>query len=86
MKTLKTLGLDNEILYTCGAYSPRFIANTSRPSVHSYALAIDFNCHLRHVNSFSDEFVKVWEDHGFIWGGRWRKPDYMHFQFTQENY
>jgi hypothetical protein len=28
--------------------------------------------------------VRVFERHGFIWGGRWRHYDTMHFEYRPE--
>ena len=54
-------------------------------SIHSWALAIDFNAAW---NGFGDEpqmepeVVKCFTDEGFDWGGTWSKPDGMHFQLS----
>lgn len=52
-------------------------------SIHSWALAIDFDASL---NPFGKTptmdlgIVRCFEDAGFDWGGYWRTPDGMHFQ------
>nr|WP_297937988.1 M15 family metallopeptidase [uncultured Campylobacter sp.] len=31
-----------------------------------------------------EEIVRVFEKHGFIWGGRWVSFDTMHFEYRPE--
>lgn len=35
-------------------------------------------------NKIPYELVKIFEKHGFIWGGRWRHYDTMHFEYRPE--
>lgn len=57
-------------------------------SMHSYGIAIDIAAGLNGLGEPYDpkhglpmEFVKLWEDEGWTWGGRWKgRPDAMHFQ------
>ena len=35
-------------------------------------------------NKMPHDIVKVFEKHGFIWGGRWYHYDTMHFEFRPE--
>lgn len=37
-------------------------------------------------NRIPPEVVRVFERHGFIWGGRWYHYDTMHFEFRPEFY
>lgn len=80
-----------------GAFAWRFIAGTSRLSMHSFGIAIDvapsLNPYWRWTSlergqaaclSFPLEAVKIFEKHGFIWGGRWRHFDVMHFEYRPE--
>lgn len=39
---------------------------------------------LRYQNSIPLEIVKVFEQNGFIWGGRWYHYDTMHFEYRPE--
>lgn len=68
---------------------------TGALSHHSYGVAIDINWSANpHIMSgrpdenspyfINDDIVKIWEGHGFYWGGAWsgRYVDPMHFSFT----
>lgn len=85
---LTTRGLDREIRATWGCYSGREIAGTGRASHHAYGLACDFARAggERSRRQWSKEFVQVWIDHGFCWGGNFEKSakDYMHFSYGWE--
>jgi hypothetical protein len=60
--------------------------NPSQLSTHSWGCAVDFD---PARNGFGDttpamdmHVVHIFEKHGWVWGGRWAKPDGMHFQFA----
>ncbi|MBP5369114.1 MAG: M15 family metallopeptidase [Bacteroidales bacterium] len=40
--------------------------------------------HIKYVNRIPLEIVKIFEKHGFIWGGRWYHYDTMHFEYRPE--
>ena len=40
--------------------------------------------HIKYVNRIPQEIVKIFEKHGFIWGGRWYHYDTMHFEYRPE--
>lgn len=40
--------------------------------------------HIKYSNSFPMELVKIFEKHGFIWGGAWYHYDTMHFEYRPE--
>ena len=83
-----------------GTFNYRKIAGTDNLSAHSWGIAIDINLEfshywrwssefkqgkpLRHRNQIPMEIVKIFEKHGFIWGGRWEHYDTMHFEFRPE--
>ena len=82
-----------------GGYNCRAIAGTVRLSAHATASAIDLpvthadywrwtkpNASNRYAyrNSFPPEVVRVFEKHGFIWGGKWYHYDTMHFEYRPE--
>lgn len=39
---------------------------------------------IEYANRMPSELVKIFERHGFIWGGRWYHYDTMHFEFRPE--
>lgn len=81
-----------------GTFQWRFIAGTKRLSNHSFANAIDLNVKKSaywrwepssKLSTFSRkdwpvEIVEAFENHGFIWGGKWWHYDTMHFEFRPE--
>jgi hypothetical protein len=82
-----------------GTYLCRTIAGTSQRSAHSYGIAIDISVKYSHYwrwskggphgpivyrNEIPAEIVKIFEKHGFIWGGRWYHYDTMHFEYRPE--
>lgn len=80
-----------------GSYNFRKISSTNRLSSHSFGIAIDLdtefsnywlwdkkNKKFKYKNSIPLEIVKIFEKHGFIWGGRWYHYDTMHFEYRPE--
>ena len=80
-----------------GVYSCRAVADTGKPSVHSYAAAIDLNTRyadywfwqkktnpIPYRNRMPQQIVDIFERHGFIWGGKWYHYDTMHFEYRPE--
>ncbi|MCD8213698.1 MAG: SH3 domain-containing protein [Campylobacter sp.] len=75
-----------------GTFKWRMIDGTNRLSAHSYATAIDINVAKSHYwrwsknyqNLIPAEIVYIFEKHKFIWGGRWRHFDTMHFEYRPE--
>ena len=80
-----------------GTYNWRKIAKTERLSAHSFGISIDLNpklggywqWSLRDLDTFSrksypTEIIEIFEQHGFIWGGKWYHYDLMHFEFRPE--
>ena len=71
----------------CGAYNCRKIAGTNTTSNHARATAFDVNWgrnpHKRPLTTdIPDWMVNVLERFLWAWGGRWSKPDAMHFEFS----
>lgn len=71
-----------------GCYSPRFIDSNpgGRLSHHSWGIAIDLNVAQNRPGTRPDldpRLVRVFEDNGFTWGGRWLVPDGMHFEWVR---
>ncbi len=77
-----------------GTFKWRKIAGTNRLSVHSFGAAIDINVKYsaywrwskngKYQNRIPLPIVKIFEKHGFIWGGKWRHFDTMHFEYRPE--
>ncbi len=80
-----------------GVTNWRKITNTNRLSSHSFGIAIDINTKnsdywqwhkkndiLEYKNKIPLEIVRIFEKHGFIWGGRWYHYDTMHFEYRPE--
>ena len=90
MTTLIREGLQHSIDRSqyAGCFNPRFInRNTAgRLSHHAWGVALDLNSR---DNAFGirprqdRRLVRVMEDHGFTWGGRWLIPDGMHFEWAR---
>ncbi|OWP84342.1 hypothetical protein BWK59_05830 [Flavobacterium davisii] len=79
-------GLIAEFITWDGCFCIRRKRAQNTLSIHSWGLAIDINAK---DNAFgtkptmSAELVKCFTDVGFEWGGKWSKPDGMHFQLAK---
>ncbi len=84
---------------SAGTYHCRTIAGTDRFSVHAFGAAVDINAKygdywrwsnpepgepLAHRNRIPWEIVEIFEQHGFIWGGKWYHYDTLHFEYRPE--
>ncbi len=80
-------------------YCYRMIKDTHRLSMHSFGIAIDLaptttqywksespseTAHIGYHNTMPMSIVRIFEKHGFIWGGRWYHYDTMHFEYRPE--
>ncbi|MBT3318302.1 MAG: M15 family metallopeptidase [Clostridia bacterium] len=78
-------------------YYYRVIAGTDRLSLHSFGIAIDLkNVKTDYwrdatreqgqarLDVFPREIVAVFEENGFIWGGKWAHFDLLHFEYRPE--
>lgn len=71
-----------------GGFNCRYIRGSSTtPSNHSYGRAIDINWNQNPQGSpfrstLPPAVVKMWQDAGFYWGGHFRTPDTMHFEYV----
>jgi hypothetical protein len=90
---------DTFLIPAAGAYACRAIAATTRRSGHAYGFAVDINTResdywlwrktgARSQDAYRNriplEIVRIFETHGFIWGGRWSHFDTMHFEYRPE--
>jgi hypothetical protein len=84
---------------SAGTYNCRVIAGTQRVSAHGQGIAIDIALKrsnywrndkpgkdglLAYRSEIPLEIVRIFEKHGFIWGGRWYHYDTMHFEYRPE--
>lgn len=81
-----------------GTYNWRNIAGTDQLSPHAFGIAIDIKVstgdywqwdlknhgEANFVNRIPREIVEIFERHGFIWGGKWKHYDSMHFEYRPE--
>ena len=79
-----------------GGFFWRHIAGVGRLSPHSFGFAVDLNPRLgaywrwskgtTHPGqaTFPTEIVRIFENNGFVWGGKWREYDLMHFEYRPE--
>lgn len=82
-----------------GTFNWRTISGTKRQSTHSFGITIDINYELsdywrnnppdengiyQYKNRIPLEIVRIFEKHGFIWGGKWYHYDTMHFEYRPE--
>lgn len=90
---------DTYLFPAAGAYVCRTIAGTDRTSAHGQGIAVDIALKHSHYwrwskpdssgaiawrNDIPLEIVRIFEKHGFIWGGRWYHYDTMHFEYRPE--
>ncbi len=86
LRTLERRGLARVVdpADYAGCFAPRRIPGSGSLSLHAWGLAIDINAaaNPRLGDSRQDRrLVRVMEDAGFTWGGRWPTvPDPMHFE------
>ncbi len=68
-----------------GGYVFRLSRGSSRLSMHALGGALDFNAFQNRLGQrdfkMHPEVVRIFRRYGWTWGGRWRRPDAMHFQF-----
>ncbi len=84
---------------SAGTYNCRAIAGTDRRSMHAYGAAIDISTKftdywlwkqgkgggaIPYHNQVPYEIARIFERHGFIWGGKWYHYDTMHFEYRPE--
>jgi hypothetical protein len=90
---------DRYLIPSAGTYNCRAIAGSNRISAHGYGIAIDIATpnadywqwagqkegrSIPFRNRIPAEIVRIFEAHGFIWGGAWYHYDTMHFEYRPE--
>jgi hypothetical protein len=70
-----------------GCFNARYSRLSGFLSRHAYAVALDMNttsnC-LGCTPQMNCDVVRIFRKHGFAWGGNWRVPDGMHFEWVGE--
>ncbi|MBW3590271.1 MAG: M15 family metallopeptidase [Actinobacteria bacterium] len=71
-----------------GCFAPRLLNDDPHSGIsrHAWGIAFDFNVSNNLYGrspSMDPRLVEIMEDWGFVWGGRWRIPDGMHFEYLQ---
>jgi hypothetical protein len=79
---------------SAGTFNCRTVKDTGNRSMHAWGAAIDLNTKFAdywlwspkatYRNRIPVEIVEIFEKHGFIWGGKWRHFDTMHFEYRPE--
>lgn len=91
-------GLTAYILPGGGTYAWRKILAAERLSAHSFGIAIDLNVEKgvywqwnpapetveEARRNYPQAIVDAFESEGFVWGGKWRSFDFMHFEYRPE--
>ena len=69
-----------------GGFNFRLMRGSNRLSMHSWGCAIDFDPSRNGLGDVTPNFEHIPEvltafaAEGWVWGGRWRRPDGMHWQ------
>jgi hypothetical protein len=85
-QTLFDKGMWEQIVNFGGIYNDRSVKGSSKVSTHAWGISVDIdtlNNPLGKAPKMDLKLVKVFEDHGFEWGGRWTRPDGMHHQYAR---
>lgn len=90
-------GVYNHIYPLNGTYNYRVISGTNLLSPHAFGIAIDLRSDSLGywrwatreqaqsvLDAYPRELVRVFENHGFIWGGKWAHFDIFHFEYRPE--
>lgn len=80
------VGIDT--IETIGCFNPRHkrYDESLGLSMHAYGIALDINAKYNPYGKPSRQdprLVRIMEDIGWVWGGRWSPPDAMHFQWAR---
>lgn len=71
-----------------GCYNPRYSRTSGFLSRHAYGVALDTNtvsnCLGCRPPAMNCDVVRIFRKHGFAWGGNFRQPDGMHFEWVGE--
>lgn len=85
-RELDRAGLWDFLVTYDGGYCWRTQRGSSKLSMHAFGGALDFNAVTNGLGTQGDmshELVTFFEARGWTWGGSWKRPDPMHFQFAR---
>lgn len=85
-------------LFPCsGTFNYRVISGTNRLSPHAFGIAIDLasdkgdywkwaskEAGKKRLSSYPSNLVGIFENYGFVWGGKWSHFDILHFEYRPE--
>jgi D-alanyl-D-alanine carboxypeptidase len=88
LRTLVRRGLQHTITSYSGCYARRFANRDPSQAIshHTWAIAVDVNVPQNPYGATPHQdprLVRVFERSGFIWGGRFVRPDGMHFEYRR---
>ena len=72
-----------------GCFNFRLMRGGSTLSAHAWGTAVDINPDIGRLGSWPDArtyprfIIDAFEAEGFAWGGRWARPDAMHFELSE---
>lgn len=90
--------LINEIISYDGCFNPRYIRGMEHKKLlsnHAFGTALDFNatqnplgksreeCIASGLKPFTQSFIRIWEEYGFLNGEKFPRKDLMHFEYTK---
>ena len=86
MDAVVTQGLASTIQSFAGCFSSRFVMRSPSASIshHAWGIAIDVNADANRFGgtpSQDPRLVDLMAQWGFAWGGTWKVPDGMHFEY-----
>ncbi len=91
MRQVQAFGLTKAFHTWNGSWVYRYILGTNTLSTHALAVGFDMNAATNRQGTPGDlhpRVVEIFEQCGFVWGGRWSpgRQDPMHFQWTLPEY
>ena len=86
LENIVNRGLTDQVKTWDGCFNIRKKRGAVSASLHSWGIAVDINAAWNGFGktpTMSRELVACFTDAGFDWGGKWTKPDGMHFQLSK---
>lgn len=78
-------GLNDELVSFDGGWCLRAQRGSTKFSTHCWGLAFDINASTNQLNTPGDlhpDVAQIFKDAGFVWGGNFKRLDFMHFQWA----